>query len=192
MLVDRVCKCCLLIIKGVRLLFCDLFSILVAVIINLEQLISSFYRLMKNIERTFQIISYLQYPFMLLALFYCGKSIYDIFALGIKDTFLPNLNTALMLIGIGVSFSALQDSTKTQNNFSKKIWQNKKKGAIALLVMTCMVLFFFVAGGIGYFTATSSILEEISMGLIVLGIGYMGLLSVAINMYKYQQSLIEE
>ncbi|WP_121964176.1 hypothetical protein [Myroides sp. N17-2] len=147
---------------------------------------------MKNIERTFQIISYLQYPFMLLALFYCGKSIYDNFALGIKDTFLPNLNTALMLIGIGVSFSALQDSTKTQNNFSKKIWQNKKKGAIALLVMTCMVLFFFVAGGIGYFTATSSILEEISMGLIVLGIGYMGLLSVAINMYKYQQSLLQE
>lgn len=131
---------------------------------------------MKNIERTFQIISYLQYPFMLLALYYCSKSIYKVFALGIRDTFLLNLNTALMLMGIGVSFSALQDSTKTQNNFSKKIWQSKKKGAVMLLVMTCMVFFFFAAEGIGYFTAPSSVLEEISMGLIVLGIGYMGCL----------------
>lgn len=147
---------------------------------------------MKNIERTFQIISYLQYPFMLLALYYCSKSIYEVFALDSKDTFLSNLNTALMLMGIGVSFSALQDSTKTQNNFSKKIWQSKKKGAVMLLVMTGMVFFFFAAGGIGYFTATSSVLEEISMGLIVLCIGYMGVLSVAINMYKYQQSLLQE
>ncbi|MDM1345421.1 hypothetical protein HX017_01080 [Myroides marinus] len=143
---------------------------------------------MKNIQKAFQLISYLQYPFMLLAVFYAFKPIYDMIALGIKDTFLPCLNSALMFMGIGVSFSALQDSTKTQNKMSKRIWQDEKKGAIALWVMLAMTIFFFVAGGIGYFTATSSILEEISVGLLVLGIGYTGLLSVAIEMYKYQQA----
>lgn len=97
-------------------------------------------------------------------------------------------NVGLMFMGIGVSFSALQDSTKTQNKMSKRIWQDEKKGAIALWGMLAMTIFFFVAGGIGYFTATSSILEEISVGLLVLGIGYTGLLSVAIEMYKYQQA----
>ncbi|WP_286411591.1 hypothetical protein [Myroides marinus] len=120
--------------------------------------------------------------------FGCETSVYDMIALGIKDTFLPCLNSALMFMGIGVSFSALQDSTKTQNKMSKRIWQDEKKGAIALWIMLAMTIFFFVAGGIGYFTATSSILEEISVGLLVLGIGYTGLLSVAIEMYKYQQA----
>lgn len=143
---------------------------------------------MKNIQKAFQFISYLQYPFMVLAMFYAFKPIYDIMALGIKDTFLPNLNTVLMLMGIGVSFSALQDSTKTQNKMSRSIWQDEKKGAIMLWVMLAMTIFFFVAGGIGYFTATSSILEEIAVGLLVLGIGYTGVLSVAIEMYKYQQA----
>lgn len=143
---------------------------------------------MKNIQKAFQLISYLQYPFMLLAVFYAFKPIYDMIALGIKDIFLPCLNTALMFMGIGVSFSALQDSTKTQNKMSKRIWQDEKKGAIALWIMLAMTIFFFVAGGIGYFTATSSILEEISVGLLVLGTGYTGLLSVVIEMYKYQQA----
>ncbi len=145
---------------------------------------------MKNIEKTFQIISYLQYPFLLIALFYSFKPIYDRIAFSNTDTYLSCMNNALMFIGIGVSFSALQDSTKTQNNFSKRIWQNKKKGAIALYIITLMAVLSFVGGGVGYYFAVSSVLEEIAVGLLVLGIGLLGLLSVAINMYKYQQSII--
>jgi len=188
-----------LIKKEVIHLFCEYFSIFdcvsqgnnstYSVSETYYELILPYY--MKNIEKTFQIISYLQYPFLLIALFYSFKPIYDRIAFGNMDTYLSCMNNALMFIGIGVSFSALQDSTKTQNNFSKRIWQDKKKGVIALYIITLMAVLSFIGGGVGYYFAVSSVLEEIAVGLLVLGIGLLGLLSVAINMYKYQQSIIK-
>jgi hypothetical protein len=38
-----------------------------------------------------------------------------------------NLNYLLIFMGLGVSFSFLQDTTKTQNNFSKKYLESEKR-----------------------------------------------------------------
>ncbi len=145
---------------------------------------------MNNVKKTFQIVSYLQYPFMVLGLLFFLKTTYDITYLGLKNTFLPNLNTALVFYGIGVSFSSLQDITKTQNNFSKKVWENKRKGKIALYSMTVFVFLLFILGGIGYFGSRNKVLNELSIGIIVFGIGFIGLLKVAIEMYEYNQNKV--
>lgn len=143
---------------------------------------------MKNVKQTFQVISYLQYPFLVLALIFVGKTAYDRSYLGVQDTFLSNFNTALVFYGICISFSSLQDVTKTQNKFSKNIWESKRKGKFALYLFTSFVFLLFILGGIGYFTTTNQVLAELAIGLVVLGIGFIGLLKVAIEMYEYNQN----
>lgn len=143
---------------------------------------------MKSVKQIFQIISYLQYPFMVLALFFTFKMLYEVSYLGLKELFYSNLNTVLVFMGIGVSFASLQDVTKTQNNFSKKIWKSKRKGKLVLLSFTLFVFLLFIFGGIGYFGSENKVLNELSIGMIVFGIGLMGMLKGAIEMYEYNQS----
>ncbi|WP_413511328.1 hypothetical protein [Myroides odoratus] len=142
---------------------------------------------MKSVKQTFQIISYLQYPFMILGLLFTFKMLYEVKYLGLKELFYPNLNTALVFLGVGVSFASLQDVTKTQNNFSKKIWKSKRKGKLVLLSLTLFIFLLFVFGGIGYFGSENKVLNELSIGMIVFGIGLMGMLKGAIEMYEYNQ-----
>ena len=87
-------------------------------------------------------------------------------------------------MGLGISFSTLQDTTKTQNKFSRKIWENPKKGKIAIFAISLMTLFIIVNGLIGYFNTTDSRLKELSSGIIILGIGMIGLLKSAIEMFE--------
>jgi len=94
------------------------------------------------------------------------------------------LNTALLFLGIQIGISTLQDTTKTQNKFSRKIWEHPKKGKITLLLMSFMVVFFLIMGIVGYFKSTENIHKEISFGLIVLGIGLIGMLKSAIEMFE--------
>jgi len=140
-----------------------------------------------NVKQTFQIISYLQYPFLIGGLLYALKTPYDVSYLGVKDTFSANFNLSLIFLGIGVSFSSLQDVTKTQNDFSKKIWQSKQKGKIALFSMTTFIFLLFVVAGIGYFGSDNKVLNEVATGLVVFAIGFLGLLKAAIEMYEYNQ-----
>lgn len=140
-----------------------------------------------NIKQTFHIISYLQYPFLVMGVLAILKTPYDESYLGLKDTFLSNFNLSLIFVGIGVSFSSLQDVTKTQNDFSKNIWRSRRKGKIALYGLTILIFFLFVIAGIGYFESDNKVLNEVATGLVVFAIGFLGLLKVAIEMYEYNQ-----
>lgn len=78
----------------------------------------------------FHKVSYLQYPFMAVALWYVIKPYTYLFD-DPENYFLIALadyQNMLIFLGIGISFSTLQDTTKTQNNFSKKVWQSPRKG----------------------------------------------------------------
>ena len=76
----------------------------------------------------FQKISYLQYPMMLFAMYFAIKPYTYIFQVGInnQDKMFADLNSLFIFIVLGISFSTLQDTSKTQNKFSLKIWQNLK------------------------------------------------------------------
>lgn len=138
---------------------------------------------MNDIKNIFHRISYLQYPFMLIALFHTVVPYFSGF-----DTFWPSINQALIFAGLGISFSTLQDTTKTQNDFSKRIWQDPKKGKRALLMISFSALAMLVFGMFGFYVSRNEIIKEVAFGLLMLGIGYIGLLKSAIEMFENHRS----
>jgi hypothetical protein len=134
---------------------------------------------MFNPRDIFQKISYIQYPLLLIAMFYVFRPYY----LGF-DTLWENYNYGLIFMGLGISFSTLQDTTKTQNKLSKKIWEHPKKGKIALVIMGLMALYFVLIGLFGIYISNSEVLQQISFGMLVLGIGLIGMLKAAIEMFE--------
>lgn len=93
-------------------------------------------------------------------------------------------NNVLIFTGLAISFSTLQDTKKIQNKFSKKVWENPKYGKTALIVISIVTFSFLVLGTIGLYALEDNILKELSLGLVVLGIGFIGLLKTAIEMYE--------
>ena len=137
---------------------------------------------MINQRKAFHSISYLQYPIMAIALYYAFKP----YVVGF-ETVWENYNYMLIFMGLGISFSTLQDTSKTQNNFSRRIWQSAKKGRIALIFIAVLALFFIFIGLYGLYVSTNDILSELSFGTIVLGIGIVGMLKSAIEMFENHQ-----
>jgi len=134
---------------------------------------------MKNLKDLFHVISYLQYPMMLVGVYFALTPYFNGF-----QTIFSSINSMLLFMGIGVSFSTLQDTQKTQNDVSKRIWENPTKGKVFLIFMGLFTILLLVGGLIGFFLAESSVLNELSLGLIVMGIGFLGLLKAAAEMFE--------
>ena len=139
-----------------------------------------------KIKLLFHYISYLQYPIMLIALFFAFQPYFvDVETNAERlDLIFKNINNTLIFMGLGISFSTLQDTEKTQNKMSKKIWENPKRGKIAIGIISLMTLFLIVIGLIGYFSVNDSKLKNLSIGIIILGIGFIGMLKAAIEMFE--------
>jgi len=129
----------------------------------------------------FHKISYLQYPVLAYSLYH-----YYLFFISLmeKEIEWGELNNVLVFVGISFSLSTLQDTTKTQNKISKKIWEHPVKGKIALIVISVLTVGFIVIGVVGLLGNKGRVYEEFSFGLIVLGIGLIGLLKAAIEMFE--------
>lgn len=76
--------------------------------------------------------------------------------------------------------------------FEKKIWENPKWGKISILIIAMMSLFALGVGVLGYFASPNEKLEELSFGLVVLGIGLISLLKTAVEVYENHQVKNEE
>lgn len=139
-----------------------------------------------NFKLVFQYISYLQYPLMLIALYFSViPYLSGLEALKENPGLLfDNLNKALIFMGLGISFSSLQDTSKTQNKVSLNVWQSPKKGKIAIILMCMMILLFLLLGLIGYFGSEKGVLKDMSVGIIVLALGMFGFLKSAIEMFE--------
>lgn len=139
-----------------------------------------------NFKTFFHYISYLQYPLMVAGLFFALEPYFE----GVErlkqdpSVILQSLNTVLIFMGLSVSFSSLQDTSKTQNAFSKKIWQDPVKGKVMIFVMASMILFFLIFGLFGYFVLKNGMVKDLSIGLIIFGLGMFGLLKAAIEMFE--------
>ena len=134
-----------------------------------------------SLIKIFHKISYLQYPFLLAAL---GYYIPFMISLINRSPDWGVLNYVLILLGISLSFSTLQDTTTTQNEFSKKIWQHPTKGKITLIMIAIAAFIFIIVGllSLFYFKADQS--ESVAVGITVLGIGMIGMLKAAIEMFE--------
>ena len=145
-----------------------------------------YYSIMKNIKQIFQYISYFQYPCMLVGLYFCVHPIVT----GDLGGMWVDYNKALVFVGIGMSFSTLQDTEKVQNSFSKKIYQNPAKAKLFLIMIGLQIIFFISFGLFGFLFSTVSIVKDVSFGSITLGIGMMGILKGASEMAAHQQKLL--
>ncbi|HUH35324.1 MAG TPA: hypothetical protein VL022_05780 [Moheibacter sp.] len=116
---------------------------------------------------------------MVVSLFYVFKP----YVIGF-DTIWENYNFALIFMGLGISFSTLQDPTKTQNKASRKVWGNPKKGKIALLCISILAFLLVLIGFFGVYFSELEALQQLSFGIIALGIGQFGLLKVALEIFE--------
>lgn len=139
-----------------------------------------------DFKKIFHYISYLQYPLMLIGLYFAFKP-YLSGLDQLKDNpeiIFKNLNSLLIFMGLAVSFSSLQDPSKTQNEVSRKIWEDPKKGKVMIMVMCFSIFAFLTMGLIGYYFTEVGVLKDLSIGIIVLGLGMFGILKTAIEMFE--------
>ncbi|MCA8948083.1 MAG: hypothetical protein KDE27_01190 [Planctomycetes bacterium] len=129
----------------------------------------------------FHRVSYLQYPVMIAAVAAALRPV-------LADTtdVVADLNTTLMLMGIGVAFSTLQDTTKVQNEISRRVWSHPRRARFALIAIAGLVVFFLGSGTLLWFFGGERRIAGVAVGLVVFGIGVLGLLKAAIEMAEYQ------
>ncbi len=138
---------------------------------------------MKKLKKTFHLLSLLQHPFGFAAMVYYVIFMISLFK-GEVDWIV--MNNILLLVGLSMSFATLQDTSKVQGKFSKKIWSSRKLGTIALTLIVLLAIMFIAFGLNFYFIKNDSGTYKISIGMIVLGIGFIGLLKTSAEILENQ------
>lgn len=137
-------------------------------------------------KKFFHYISYLQYPLMAIALFFALQPYYEGLE-KIKENptaYFENVNSILIFTGLGISFSSLQDTTKTQNKLSLKVYRSPIGGKLFIVVIILLMSCIMIMGLVGYFSIEQKIVKELSVGLIVMGLGMFGFLKAAVEMFE--------
>lgn len=129
-------------------------------------------------NQIFQFISYIQYPLVLVALF---LAYYPMFK-GEKIE-VETINNVMIFLGLAISFATLQDTTKVQNKLSLRVWQNPVLGKIFLPLMSLLMALSLLIGIYGLFVDRIAILSELSVGLIVLGVGFINFIKASAEMF---------
>lgn len=132
---------------------------------------------MKAAKSIFHYLSYVQYPFIIIGVYYAYKPL--IFEL---DTFWDDLNKVLVFLGLGISLSTLQDTKKVQHKLAKKVWENPKYARAFLIYLFSLIVIVVLFGLYSLLLATDEHLQEISSGIIVFGVGLIGMLKAGIEM----------
>ena len=140
---------------------------------------------MSNAKQVFHILSYLQYP-MLLFVIYFSVEPYLSENLEGEDkliAILGSINNMLIFAGLALSFSTLQDTTKTSLKFEKTIWESPKKGKLFIFTLTALSILALGFGLFAYFITNNIYIQEVAFGIIVLGIGFLGFVKTAIEVF---------
>lgn len=142
---------------------------------------------MKKIKQLFHVLSYMQYPFLLLGLILALKPYFKGFDYlkSNPEYFFSVYNKVLIFLGVALSFSTLQDSNKTSLKFERKIYSNPRKARFFIILTMIVVLVLFIYGFIGYLglNKQSNVIYEFSSGSIILGIGLIGYLKLQIEIF---------
>ena len=142
-----------------------------------------------SVRDVFQWVSYLQYPALLVAVGYAVKAALSIATAG-ADGWSPvfdDANYVLLYAGVGIGLSSLQDPTRTQNDVSRRVWQDPRKGRWMLVLLSFYTLTSMVAGLVGAYLADTTVVNQLSLGLVAFGLGMVGLLKTAIEMREHHR-----
>lgn len=139
---------------------------------------------MLSLRPVFHLISYAQYLFIGVALYFDVLFVWGAFN-QVLDWNL--INSMLVYMGIAISFSTLQDTQKTQNALSLRVWQNPTQGRFFLAVLGLSTLTFMVLGLVGMTLVQESVIKEVAFGMVVLGIGMLGMTKAASEMFEHHR-----
>ena len=142
-----------------------------------------------SVRDVFQWGSYLQYPALLVALGYMIKSIWAVAAAATAgwSPVYDDWNYVLLYAGVGIGLSSLQDPTRTQNEMSRRVWQDPRKGRWMLALLAFYALGAMAGGLAGAYLADSTVVNQLSLGLVAFGLGMIGLLKTAIEMREHHR-----
>lgn len=143
---------------------------------------------MKDMKQFFHILSYMQYPLLLIGLFLIIKPLFKGFDyLSANPEYLfGTYNNALIFLGLTMSFASLQDPAKTTLKYERKRWKNPKKAKTSILYTLVTIVVFLIAGLLG-FIMQESFIKEFSYGSIILAIGLIGYLKLQMEMFENQK-----
>lgn len=138
----------------------------------------------------FQRVSYLQYPALLVAAGYAVASGFSAASSGHAGwaPVFEAWNHVLLYAGIGIGLSSLQDPTRTQNAFSRRVWEDPRKGRWMLALIASYALGAMLLGLLGAYAADSTPVHQLALGLLAFGLGMVGLLKTAIEMREHHRS----
>jgi hypothetical protein len=135
--------------------------------------------MMKLVKQILHLISYLQYPAMLLALYYLIWPLLSGTELEWTD-----LNSALVFVGLGISLATLQDASKSGNKLFAYIREHPGDRKRIIFIMAAITLLILVLGLIGFFSIGNEPLHELYFGFFLLGVGLIGLLKSALDVLE--------
>lgn len=136
--------------------------------------------------RIFHYASFLQYPFLMAALFYSYKPLIIGMENFDKGEIISNYNLVLLFFGIAFSFTSLADITK-RSKLGDKVFGKPKNAKRWIIYICTLILIIFALGIYTMFFAHNEMLKDLSIGLFVFGIGIIGLLRMNLEIIKTYQ-----
>lgn len=137
---------------------------------------------MKDFIKYFHYVSYLQFPFLIIGLYYSYRPLF----VGMKDMF-SDYNMSLFFFGIGMSFSSLTNMRK-RTKIGDKIYAHPKRAKWWLIYMIVLIIVIFTLATITMFITKDERFQEFGVGLFVLGIGTIGLLRMSLDAIEFYQN----
>ncbi len=134
---------------------------------------------MNLIKKLLHLTSYLQYPAMLMALYYVIQPLLA----GVEINWV-NLNSSLIFVGIGISLATLQDPLKSQNKVFNYIRKHPVQGQRVIIFMAFITLFIMILGLVGFFSVQYGAVHELYFGFFLLGVGLIGFLKSAVEIHE--------
>jgi len=138
---------------------------------------------MEKTFKFFHYISFVQYPFLALALFFAYRPIFK----GI-DTMIEDFNNGLLFMGIAMSFASLADIRK-RTKLGDRIYGKVKNAKRWVIYVISVVILLFGIAIFLHFISSNEEIKQLSTGVFVLGIGMVGMLRMNLEIIKsYQQN----
>lgn len=123
-------------------------------------------------------LHYLQYPFLIIGLGYSFKKYF----IENSDKW-ADMNMSLLFFGIGLSFAGFADVKKI-GGWSKKIMRHPRMSKLFIFYSILLSFGLMATGFYAMFQIKNSAFKEVSIGLIVLGIGVISLIKMSVELME--------
>lgn len=130
---------------------------------------------MEKVIKLFHYISYIKYPILIIGIYFFYKPFFTNYS-----NLFESYNSGLIFLGLGIGLDSLKDYGKL-TWIDKKVYHKPEIAKYYFLFLGFIIIIFIVVGAFGYFLTEETILNQLSIGLMVLGIGFLAVLKAGIQ-----------